>query len=115
MAQLSLTCPTTTTSGFVTTSGHEDIDSLVHMLSEDSFGDIVRNAQNQVTNFNVLTSVAGTDVRTTEVIRNDQNQAIQVIEKQYDAGGVLVQTLTTDVTRSGGQVVSITTDEVQLF
>jgi hypothetical protein len=85
------------------------------MLSEDSFGDIVRNDQNQVTNFNVLTSVAGTDIRTTDVIRNDQGQAIQVIEKQYDAGGVLLQTLTTDVTRSGGQVVSITTGEVQLF
>ena len=115
MAQLSLTCPSPTISGFVTASGHEDIDSLVHVLSEDSFGDIVRNDQNQVTNFNILTSVAGTDIRTTEVIRNEQGQAVQVIEKQYDAGGVLVQTLTTDVTRSGGQVVSVTTGEVQLF
>ena len=112
MAQLSLTCPSSSVaSSGISLETHETIDSLVHMLSEDAFGDIVRDAQGQVTDFNVSTSVGGTDIRTTEVTRNAQGQVIEVVENQHDGGGAIIQTLTTTITRSGGQVVSITTDE----
>ena len=113
MAELSLTCPTVTASGLITLEDHETIDSLVHGLSEDSHTDINRNAQQQVINVSTLTTVTGTDVRSIDITRNVQGQVVQTLETQYDAGGAIIQTLTTTITRdSSGKVIDIDTVEV---
>lgn len=113
MAELSFSCPTSSAvvgSG-ISLEDHETIDSLVHNLSEDTFVDITRNGQGQVTAVDVLTGVSGTPVRTTSITRNAQGEVIEVVENQHDASGTILQTLTTNITRSGGEVVSVTTTE----
>ena len=114
MAELSLTVPA---SSLVSGSGislqeHELIDSLVHNLSEDTYQEILRDGAGRVSAVNIYTSVGGTLVRSTAVARNSAGQVNQTVDKQYDGSGTLIQQLTTDVTRSGGQVVSLATDEV---
>ena len=112
MAELSLTCPVTT-SGFITSEDHETIDSLVHNLSEDLEITVNRNTQNQVTSVTADAAGSGISVRDVEITRNNQGQVIQTVEKQYDESGVLIQTLTTDITRdNSGKVVTIDTTEV---
>lgn len=118
MAELSFSCPTpgnTTSTSGISLADHEIIDSLVHNLSEDSFQSIVRNPSGQVTDYNVFTSSSGVAVRSTAITRNAEGEVIEVVENQHDVGGAIVQTLTTTVTRSGGQVVSIETDETEFF
>lgn len=114
MAELIITCPTTTTaSGALTLEDHETIDSLVHNLSEESHTDINRNAQQQVTNVSTLTTVTGINVRGIDIIRNSQGQVIETVENHYDSSGTLIQTLTTTITRdSSGKVIDIDTTEV---
>lgn len=118
MAQLSLTCPGpgggTTTSG-ITPAEHEIIDSLVHELSEDTESVLIRDIQGRITNYTVSSSATGKDIRTTEITRNAQGQVTQVTEHQHDVGGAIIQTLVTTITRSGGKVVSVTTNETELF
>lgn len=116
MAELSLTVPGTS-SGGVAGSGislqeHELIDSLVHNLSEDTYQEILRDGAGRVSAVNIYTSPGGILVRSTAVARNSNGQVNQTVDKQYDGSGALIQQLTTDVTRSGGQVVSLATDEV---
>lgn len=113
MAELGFTCPRTTTSGLITLEEHETINSLVHTLSEDSHTDINRNTQQQVVNVSTLTTVTGTNVRSIDITRNTQGQVSQTVENQYDSSGVLIQTLTTTITRdSSGKVIDIDTVEV---
>lgn len=117
MAELSFICPTpggTTTSG-ISLDTHETIDSLVHQLSEDTYQEIVRDSSGKVIEVNVLTSMGGTLIRKTSISRNAQGQVFQVTENQYDGTGSLVQTLVTDITRDGGQVTVVETDETELF
>ena len=108
MAQLSLFFPIAVTGGGITAGDHEIIDSLVHNLAEGATTEIIRNANNEVTNINILASPGGTPIRTTQIIRNAQNEVEQTIEIQYNAVGVAIQTLTTTVNRDGGQVSTIT-------
>jgi hypothetical protein len=132
MAELSLTCTTATANvtiqpvtlpinvEVVNVSGltlpeHETIDSLVHNLSEDTFQEIVRDGSGRVTNVNIYDAPGGTFIRSTAVTRDGSGQVVQVTEQQYDSGGSVIQTLTTNVTRSGGRVVSVDTDETELF
>ncbi len=112
MARLSLTCPSTGTSA-LTLADHENIDSLVHGLSEDTFTDIIRDGAGAVTNVDTLTAPAGTNVRTTEVFRNSNNVVTGTLDIQYDASGAEIQRLITTINRnSQGTVVSIETEEV---
>lgn len=115
MAELSLTDDTSSslTGVFLTEEDHENIDSLVHALSEDSYTEIVRDSQQKVTEVNISTSLGGTDVRQIEITRDSNGKVIQTVEQQFDGSGTLIQTLTTDITRDGtGKVTSIDTTEV---
>ncbi len=109
----------TTDGNIVTVSGfHEDIDSLVHNLSEDTFADLTRNAQGRVTNVDTYTSegpVSGTLIRSVEITRNAQNRVSQVVENQHDASGTIIQILTTTINRGpDNRTTSVETDEEQL-
>jgi len=113
MAELSLVVEQPLAGTFLTPEDHEDIDSLVHGLSEDSFTEVIRNSEQKVTEVKVLTGAEGTNVRQIEITRDPQGKVIQTIEKQFDVAGALIQTLTTDITRdSSGKVISIDATEV---
>lgn len=94
----------------LTEATHELIDSLVHDLAETSYTEAVRTS-GQVVSVVVWTSAAKLiKVRETTITRV-AGQVSVVVEQQFDAAGVLVQTLTHTITRSGGRVASIATVE----
>ena len=99
----------------VTISGaHEDLDTLVHNLSEDTYTAIVRGGPGgKVSEVNTFTSLGGTEIRTTAITRNVQGRVIEVIENQHNVIGTIIQTLTTTINRTAGKVSSIETGEVQ--
>ncbi len=111
---------TTTVAGnIVTVSGtHEPIDSLVHNLSEDTFVDLTRNAQNRVTEVNTYSPegpISGTLIRSVVITRNAQNRVSEVVENQHDASGTIIQILTTTINRGpDNRTTSVETDEEQL-
>lgn len=138
MAELSLTFPVISTAGgsnalvgagtvtvisgsvITTISGsgidlptHENIDSLVHGISEDTYSEIIRNANNEVIEVNLYQSFGGPLVRKTEITRDLTGTVTSTVERQYDSSGTLIQSLTTTLVRDGnGAVVTITTNEV---
>lgn len=99
------------TTVLVTFSGlHDNLDTLAHGLTENAITEIVRNIPGQVTDVNVRTvPVTGTLIRSTSVTRDPNNQVITVVERQHDASGAVVQTLTSTVNRTSGKVTSVTT------
>jgi hypothetical protein len=114
MAELSLSCPTTLVSGTVLSlEDHENIDSLVHNISEDTHSEVIRDSNNRVSEVNQYQYDGGPLVRRVEINRDGAGQVTSTVERQYDGAGTLIQSLTTTVSRDGsGSVVTITTDEV---
>lgn len=114
MAELSLSCPTTVVSGTIlSVEEHENIDSLVHNISEDTYSEVIRDGSNRVTEVNQYQYNGGPLVRRVEINRDVSGQVLSTVERQYDAAGTLIQSLTTTVSRDGsGSVVTINTDEV---
>lgn len=104
-----ITVTGTATGNFLTPGAHETIDSLVHNLSESSTGEITKNVQGSVVSIDYRTTpVVGTLIRSTVVNRNANNQVTSVVERQHDASGVIIQTLTTTLNRTGGKITTIT-------
>lgn len=89
---------------------HEALDSLVHDLAEDSFVEVVRSS-GRVTSIVVWTSPAKTTKIRETTITRASGQVSQVVERQYNGAGALVQTLTHDFSRTGGQIDSVETEE----
>lgn len=90
----------------ITPLKHETADSLVHSLAETSYEELTR-VSGQVSNVTIWTdSGKSVKVRETDITRSS-GQVSVIIDKQYDAVGVLAQTMTGTITRSGGQVASI--------
>lgn len=97
---------------FITSAGHETVDTLVHSLAENSTGEVVKNPQGLVTAVNYRTTpVVGTLIRSTVVTRNSYNQIGAVIENQHDAAGAIIQTITTTLNRTEGKITSVTVVE----
>lgn len=97
----------------ITDTQHENIDSLVHSISEDTYTELVRNSASQVITVNQYQFIGGPLVRKTEINRNTNGQVTGTVERQYDGGGTLIQSLTTALVRdSNGSVTTITTIEV---
>lgn len=85
---------------------HEDLDTLVHSLSENAYQELTRT-NGQVTKIAWWTdSGKTTKIREVDITRAG-GQVSQVVAKQYDGGGTLKQTLTGAITRTGGRVTSI--------
>jgi len=87
---------------------HETIDSLVHGLAETQTTEIIRGVPgNKVTNVEVRTvPVTGTLIRSTDITRSNGKVTI-VVENQHDESGVIIQTLTSTINRTGGKVTSV--------
>ena len=91
---------------------HENIDSLVHELAEDSYLEITRDIAGLVassvywTNSNKVRKI-----RESIVTRGVDGRVTQVEENQYDGLGAVIQSITTTITREDGHVVSTTMDE----
>lgn len=94
----------------ITESQHEVLDTLVHELAETSYTEMTRSG-GQVTDVIVWETAAKLKKVREANITRVSGQVSVVVEKQYDGSGVLKQTLTHTITRSGGQVASIATVE----
>lgn len=82
-------------------SAHEALDSLVHELSETSYGEVTRDGGGKITDWVVWTSAAKiTKVRELNLTRA-LNRLATFTWKHYNGSGVLVQTLTGVITRDG--------------
>lgn len=96
--------------GGLTPGSHEIIDSLVHDLAETCYTEISRTS-GRVASITVWTSPAKLIKVREAILTRTSGLVSQVVENQYDGAGVLVQTLTHVITRTGGSVTSITTTE----
>lgn len=98
-----------TTTGWevlITPPLHRALDQLVHNVAETSFMQVVRSG-GQVTEVVYWTdSGMTTRIRDTSITRSG-GQVSTIVERQYNASGSVVQTLTGTVTRSSGQVSDI--------
>lgn len=96
--------------GGISEAQHELIDSLVHELAETMYTEITRSG-GQVSDV-VTWQTAAKLLRVRDVtITRSGGQVSVVVERQYNAAGALVQTLTHTITRSSGQAASIATVE----
>jgi hypothetical protein len=98
------------TSGGITEPYHENIDSLVHNISEDSYENIIYDG-NKVASITTYTNVS-----MTTKIREYQytyigNKIYQQVAIQYDAAGVEIQRLTSTYAYNGNIVSSISNVE----
>lgn len=82
-------------------SAHEVLDSLVHELSETSYGEVTRDVNGKIQDWTVWTSSAKTTkVRELNLTRTS-GRLSQFVWKQYNGSGTLTQTLTGVITRDG--------------
>lgn len=92
-------------------AGHEVLDTLVHRIAENAFVQVVRNAQNRVTDIITWTNSGMTvKIRETNITRA-ANKVSSTVEKQYDGAGVIItgQTLTSTLARdAAGRVTDFT-------
>ncbi|MBD3260969.1 MAG: hypothetical protein GF334_04705 [Candidatus Altiarchaeales archaeon] len=87
---------------------HEQIDSLVHNLAETSTIDIVRDPLGRVSAVDIRTApITGTLIRSVSVSRDSFGRVNQVVENQHDENSNVVQTITSTINRSGGQITSV--------
>jgi hypothetical protein len=84
--------------GGITELEHEDLDTLVHNISEDSY-DVITYSGSRITNITTFTdSSQTTRIRDCDVAYQPTSIRIsQVTTRQYDAAGVLKETETEDV------------------
>jgi len=95
----------------LTESTHENLDTLVHELSETSFAEVTRDVDGIVTDVVTWTSAAKvTKVREYNLTRTS-GRVTTVVSKQYNAAGTLIQTLTEVITRSSGKYATSTITE----
>lgn len=86
---------------------HRAIDQLVHDIAESAYREITRSS-GQITTVIIWTSAAKITKIREVLITRSSGQVSVVVEKQYNAAGTLVETLTTTFTRSGGQIANDT-------
>lgn len=90
----------------ITEGQHKLIDQLVHNIAETNFQEIIRTS-GQVTDIIHWTNSSKTQkIRETNLTRTS-GQISQIVVKQYDGTGTLVETITGAVTRASGQIASI--------
>lgn len=98
-----------TTSGGLTPYEHEFLRTLTHEVVETTYTVVTRTA-GLVTNVTVwMTPAMLLKHRSTDVFRT-LGVVTQIVERQYDTAGVLLYTLTHNISRTGGQVTSISTN-----
>jgi hypothetical protein len=92
-------------------TAHKTIDSLVHGVAETSYWEYIRNGDNRVSDIIVWTDITKTTKIRETNITYTVGRVSQVVRKQYDATGTLIQTVTSVITRSAGRVAEKTDTE----
>ena len=91
----------------MTPSEHRDLDQLVHNIMEDFYCEVTR-VSNKISNVTFWDSVSKTlKIRETDITRTD-GKVTEMVTKQYNSSGVLVETLTETIARTNGKITSIT-------
>lgn len=97
-----------TTSGGLSPAEHEFLRTLTHEVVENTYTAITRTS-GLVTNVTVwMTPAMLLKHRSTDIFRT-LGLVSQIVERQYDTSGLLLYTLTHNVSRTGSQVTSLTT------
>lgn len=84
---------------------HRVLDTLVHDLAESNYTEYIRTA-GRVTAIIVWTDDQKTLKIREELITYTSGQVTQIVNRQYDGAGTLLEILTTVITRTGGVVTS---------
>jgi hypothetical protein len=86
---------------------HQELDTLVHNIDENSFDEIIR-VDNKISSIIVWNDSGKTlKIRETQVLRAVSGKVNQIITVQYDGYGNPVETLTETIERLCGKVNSI--------
>lgn len=97
----------------MTTIEHENLDTLKHGLSESSFFQVERNEDDDVEKIVYYKDgTLTTKIREDEIVRNEDEDVVQIIKRQYDIDGNIIVTETQTINRVNGDVVSIETEAV---
>ena len=97
-----------TTSGGLSPAEHEFLRTLTHEVVENTYT-VVTRTLGLVTNITVwMTPAMLIKHRSADIFRT-LGVVTTVVERQYDTAGLLLYTLTHNITRSGGQVTTIST------
>ena len=84
----------------ITESQHLSLDQLVHKIIETNYFEITRDENGDISDTIYYTDdTKSLKIRECNIIRNENNDISQIIIKQYNAVGTLVQTLTGIITR----------------
>lgn len=94
--------------GGITEGEHEDLDTLVHEIAETCYMELTRSS-GKVVNITYWTDSGKTTKVRETVITRSAGKVSQVVETQFDAAGTAItgQTITLDITRTGGKIASI--------
>lgn len=94
--------------GGITAGQHENLDTLVHNLSENAYMEVIRNSQGQTTDIIYWTDVTKTTrIRDEAITRGTSGCVDQAVERQYNASGAVVVTLTKYINRgTNGRIIS---------
>jgi len=89
---------------------HRDLDQLVHLVSEDSFEEIVYSANRIVSVVVWIDSGKTTKIREEQFSYDTENRVTQILTIQYNYSGNEVERMVEDFVYSGGKVTSIIRD-----
>lgn len=88
---------------------HGRLNTLKHELSEPSFFQVERDANDDVKRIVYYKdSTLMIKIREDEIVRDSEGDVVQMIKRQYE-NGVILQTETQIINRLGGDVISIET------
>lgn len=94
--------------GGISEGQHEDLDTLVHEVAEDSYLEVVRSGT-KISSI-VYWTDSGKTVKIREVlITRTTGKVSQIVRKHYDGTGAIItgQTLTGTVTRSNSKIANV--------
>jgi hypothetical protein len=99
----------------ISSSQHEILDTLIHNIAEDGYS-VITYSGNNIINYTIWTdSSMVTKIRdyTINYTISPCNQKIdQVVTKQYNNLGLVVQTLTENFVYSGNKIINITSTKI---
>lgn len=100
---VTLTQLLSTGSGGITEPQHQNLDTLVHNLAENSYSEVLYDAQLKVTDHIIWTSSAKTTkIRECNLTYDPNGLVTQVVSIQYDVSGIEVHRVTKTISYVSG-------------
>lgn len=94
--------------GGISAYEHRTLDQLVHLIAENSFEEVSYQG-NRITAMIIWTdSSKTTRIRDESYTYGNGNEISTLISRQYNASGIVVETLTENYTWANGRVINIT-------